>query len=408
MIRNVKDVTDLFDRRFGSAMARPLSVVRTLVWALLGMYLFGLVVPAPPVHFAHNRALATVPAKDLILNKNDPRGWQQVKRDPHTFTIAWIGGSTIQTVKPGQGGFLPVDVLNRLQQIDGKPVQVNMYLMEASRIFDLYAAMANALASKPDMVILDLNPLWIFNPNAVQEWENFNPAAFPDLISRTGNWPLMGALYSPRDVALSLASSHLSSIRDRWSYSQRLLDATKRLSPLTEPPAVAPVSGQPRPTGVQLIASMEMPYSFWNYYRLAPQDTNGLRGYPAILRQSKTGGSTMNDDIVAQLLSALGDSKIPAIAYVSAVGPATLDPATDAALHGVESHLRQIAAEHPARTLFVQWQSGTRLVQGLQFRDMAHMTFDPPIANLMAATICSQLTAVDPQTQCTATSRTEP
>jgi hypothetical protein len=217
----------------------------------------------------------------------------------------------------------------------------------------------------------------------------------------------MGALYSPRDVALSLASGHLPAIRDRWSYSQKLLAGVNDLSPLNEAPA-APARGQPL-TGVRLIATMQEPYTFWNRYRLRLQDTNGLPGYPQILRQSRTDGSTMNDAVVAQLLSTLGDSKIPALVYVSAVEPSTLtDPATEAALGRVESHLRQIAAAHLARGLMVQWQSGTRLVQGLRFRDMVHMTFDPPMANLMAAAICAHLKAIDPQTDCTPTPRTDP
>jgi hypothetical protein len=310
-------------------------------------------------------------------------------------------------VEPGHGGFLPADVVHRLPEIDGKPVHVDMYLMEASRIFDLYAALAEAVSTKPDLIVLDVNPLWVFNANAVQEWTNLNPAVLPQLAARPGTWPLLGGLDSPRDVALSIAAGHFGSIRDRWSYSQKLLAENQRLAPNPAPP-VSPVPGQPKPNGVQLIASMQSPYSFWNYYRLSPGDTEGVKGYPAILRQSRTDGSALNDDIVNQMLATLAGSGIPAIAYVSAVDPRTLDAPTDAALHGVENHLRTLAAQHQARTLDVQWQSGTRLTQGMRFRDMVHMTFDPPMANLMATTICRQLTALDPQTECQATPRTEP
>jgi hypothetical protein len=410
MIRNVKDVSALFDRRFGAALARPLSILRTLAWMVLGMYLIGLLVPAPGVRQERshvNRQLQTVPVRDLMLNKNDPRGWKRVKKDPKKFTIAWIGGSTIQTVKPESPGFLAVDVLHRLPDIDGKPVTVNMYLMEASRVFDLHATVAEALASKPDMVILDLNPLWLFNPNAIQYWDNLNSAALPHLARTPGNWPLMLSLYSPRDLALAVSSSHLSSIRDRWSYAQKLPKVIDRLAPKNDP--VAPVGVQPRPGDAQIIAAMQAPLNFWNYYRLIPRGTPGVERYPMTLRQAKTDGSALNDSIVRQTLADIGDSKIPALVYVSAVDASTLDdPATDAALHRVERHLRQIAAERRARTLRVQWQSGTRLVQGLQFKDMVHMTYDAPMANLLAKTVCAHLTAVEAGTQCTATSRSTP
>jgi hypothetical protein len=407
MIRDVQDVTDLFDRRFGSAMLTPLSLVRTLAWLVLGMYLVGLVIPAPHPPIQRARQLHGLPMRDLMLDKNDPRGWREVKKDPHKFTIAWIGGSTIQTVEPGHGSFLPLDVRDRVPTIDGRPVEVNMYLMEASRIFDLNVVTAEALATKPDLVVLDLNPLWLFNPNAVQEWDNLNPAATPRLIPDPDNWPLMASLYSPSDLALSAASSHLGSIRDRWTYSRKLSTVVDKFSAVTEAPL--PTGRAPKLSGARLIAAMNSPLSFWNRFRPNADPDPAFAGYPAYLRQAKTDGSALNDTIIKRMLKTMSDSKIPALAYLSAVDPATLThPATDAALHRVESHLQEIAAPYDAGTLQVQWQSGIRLVHGLEFRDMAHMTYDAPFADLMAATVCAHLTALDPQTACKPTSRTAP
>lgn len=402
MIRNVKDVTGLLDRRFGGAVGRPLSVLRTLVWVAVGLYLLGLLMPAPKVNLAGthvNRALKHLPARDMMLDKNDPRGWKRLPPDPNKFTVAWVGGSTIQTVKPHHGGFVPVDFLHRVPTIDGKPVRVEMYLMEASRIFDLYAAVAEALATKPDMLVLDLNPLWLFNPNAIQSWPNLNSVTVPNLASDPGSWPLMAAMYSPSDVALSLANGHLSSIRDRWSYAQKLRAGIDKLTPLTEPPA-APVH-QRSLHGVQLIATMQEPLNFWNYYRLIPNDTPLADRYPAMLRQAVTDGSALNDQITGQLLDMLADANIPTFAYLSAVDPTTLhNPATDKALRAVEDHLRSLASDHAGRRLQVQWQSGTRLVHGLQFRDMVHMTYDVPMADLLATRICAHLVDVDARASC--------
>jgi len=402
-IRNVKDVAQLLDRRAGSALGRPLSILRTLIWVVVGAYVIGLLLPAPKVVLAknyYNHRLTHLRARDLVLDKNDPRGWQHLKRNPHRFTIAWIGGSTIQKVDPKHPGFVPVDVMRRLPHIDGKPVQINMYLMEASRTFDLFAATADALKTKPDLVVLDLNPIWLFNPNDIQSWTNFNPAAFPSLVTDPGNWPLLSALYSPSDVALSLASGHLASIRDRWSYAKKLREAIDKMTPLTEPPPPAP--GGPKPTGLEYIATMQEAQNFWNYYRNLPRNIPSPKRYPAALMQAATDGSSLNDMIVSQMLDMMGDSKIPALAYVSAVDPSTLtDPAVDAALHRIEDHLHAIADDNAARTLLVQWRSGTRLVRGLKFRDMAHMIDDEPMVNELTETICSHLAEIDSSTVCT-------
>lgn len=411
MIRNVSDATALLDRRFGGGIGRPMSIVRTFVWVLVGIFLLGLLFPAPKPKLSHTyynkSALRNTPVLDLILDKNDPRGWKHLKKDPSKFTIAWIGGSTIQTVRPRHHSFIPVDVARRLPRIDGKPVQVNMYLMESSRTYDLYAATADAVATKPDMVILDLNPIWLFNPNAIQSWSNLNPAVLKTLASDPGAWPLLAALDSPTDVALSAASSHLAAIRDRWSYAKKLRAELDKLSPLTPPPMVDPSAATRRLHGTELIATMQEPLNFWNYYRLIPDGTPGQKRYQTILRQAKTDGSVINDDIVALTLRTLADSKIPSIAYMSALDPSTLtDPDVDATLHRIETHLHSIAAQHRSRTLLVRSQSATRYLHNLRFRDMAHITDGDPLVDYLASAVCSQLAASDPKTACTPTPTT--
>lgn len=409
MIRNVNDVTALIDRRFGAGLARPVSLLRTLVWVVVGIYLIGLLAPAPKAGLAsipYNKvALRHTSVRDLILDKNDARGWVQRRKDPSKFTIAWIGGSTIQTVRTYHHGFIPVDVTRRLPRINGKPVRVNMYLMEASRIYDLYAATAEALRSKPDMLVLDLNPIWLFNPNAIQSWPNFNPAVLGSLITDPGNWPLLAATDSPTDVALSAGGSHLGAVRNRWSYAEKLRSLVNNLSP--KPKTIDPKVTPPRLTGVALVASMQNAYAFWNAYRLIPANTPVSKRYPAFMAQAKTDGSALNDSIVARTLQMIGKSRIPSVAYTSAVNPKELaDPSVDATLRRIESHLGAIAGHNSFPTLRVQSRSAVRYVTGLKFRDMVHTTFDPPIVDYLSGVICAQLKRSRPTSTCAPTPRT--
>ena len=106
------------------------------------------------------------------------------------------------------------------------------------------------------------------------------------------------------------------------------------------------------------------------------------------------------------LVAVLAVTAVAVHAVLLAQTPTQTSP--NAALQRVESHLREISATYDADTLQVQWQSGIRLVHGLKFRDMAHMTYDAPFADLMATTVCAHLTALDPQTACNPTSRTAP
>lgn len=408
MIRNVADVNNLLDRRFGGAIGRPLSLLRTAVWVVVGIYLIGLFLPAPKAGLASVRynqtALQGTSVRDLILDKNDARGWTHRKKDPSRFTIAWVGGSTIQTVRPFHHGFIPVDVTRSLGKIDGKPIRVDMYLMEASRIYDLFAATAEALRTKPDMLILDLNPIWMFNPNVIQEWTNFNPAVLRALITDPANWPLIAATNSPTEVALSAAGSHLGAIRNRWSYAEKLRGLIDHLAPHQK--AINLAAPPPNLSGAALIATMQNPYAFWNRYRLIPPSTPGAKRYPAYMAQAKTDGSGVNDMIITRLLEMVGGSGIPSLVYTSAVNPQNLaDPAVDATLRRIESRLARIASAHKSRTMRVQARSAIRYVTGLKFRDMAHTTYDPPIVAYLSGLICSQLKAVHPATTCTPKAR---
>lgn len=408
MIRNVADVNALLDRRFGGAVGRPLSLLRTVVWVVVGIYLIGLLFPAPKAGLAsvpYNKvSLRDTPVRDLILDKNDARGWTHRKKDPSKFTIAWVGGSTIQTVRRYHHGFIPVDVTKSLGKINGKPIRVNMYLMEASRIYDLYAATAEALRTKPDMLILDLNPIWMFNPNAIQGWPNFNPAVLRPLVADPANWPLLAAIDSPTDVALSASGSHLGAIRNRWSYAEKLRSLIDHLAP--HPKAIDPAAPPPNLSGAALIATMQNPYAFWNRYRLIPLETPRAKRYPAYMAQARTDGSGLNDMIITRLLETIGGSGIPSLVYTSAVNPQDLaDPAADATLHRIESRLARIASAHESRTMRVQANSAIRYVTGLKFRDMAHTTYDPPIVAYLSSLICTQLKAVHPATTCTPKAR---
>ncbi|MEO8888176.1 MAG: hypothetical protein ABI301_00330 [Jatrophihabitantaceae bacterium] len=408
MIRNVKDVTALLDRRFGSAGARPLSLVRILVWVGVGLYLIGSLAPARPVdmsktHYNAGRT-ANSPIFDPLLNQNDPRGWMVHKKDPSKFTIAWVGTSTMQNVRSATAGyysFIPADVRARIPKIDGKSVHINMYLLEGGRSMDVYNAVSSAIASKPDLIMVDLNPLWVFNDRAVQEWDALNGPALGHMVEDPANWPLLAALDSPSDVALALGGTHLSSLRDRWSYAQQLHDAMANLSPLKLPSA-ASLAKQPPPTGLALINAWSTSLGFWNYYRpLVPSNASVGTQQEALMREDAAPGPAMSADITSTMLGALAKSKIPSVAYLSPVDPSALvNPANDAAMGRIESRLKQLADQHRSPNLLVQPQSAERFLSGLTFKDLAHMTNSKPMVDYLAGLVCSHLTAVNPATEC--------
>ena len=405
MIRNVKDVTALLDRRVGGAGAGPLSLLRILAWTLVGMFLIGAVVKAHPVNLnanAYNKKIHTTWVRDVTLDKNDPRGFK-VRKDPNAFTIAWVGPSTLQNISPKRYSFIPADVRERIPEINGRPVKVDMYFLSGARVYDLYTATVNALATKPDMILVDLNPIWLFNDTAIANWFNLSGVSFRHIAPDPRAWPLLAAFDQPQDIVLGLAASKLSAIRDRWSFAGELRAELARRSPLTIPSVSATATKLPDPKSLAAVATMSAPLDFWQRFR-PPADPKANRAVRqlGLLRQSKTDGSVLNDAVVNRLMASLAEAKIPAIAYVPPVNPELFTaPGADEALGAIEGHLAEIAGKHRAPTLLVKNRSAGRDLAPMQFNDLVHLAEDGPFVTYLSQLICTELLDLDVTTSCT-------
>jgi hypothetical protein len=400
-MRDVKDVQALLDSRFGGAGRGPWSLVRIVIWMAVGLVLIGMAVPVPGPKLSANKYNAKIKdplARIVTLDENDPRGFRGTK-DGDDFTIAWVGPSTLQSISKTRYAFIPADVRDRIPRIDGRTVVVDIYFLSGGRVVDLYAATEAALNSDADMIVIDLNPLWLFNERAIQAYENLNGTTFVHLIDHPSQWDLVAELYSPSDVLLGLASTHLPSVRNRWSYAaeiRRRVQVFDRLH--ASPPAPATAA----PSGLDLVAQMQEPIEFWTRYRHTVPASASIRDRQvAFLEQSDTSGGTVNDVVVDHLLAAVVHSGLPAYLYVPPLAPdAMKDPSISATLAGIERHLGEIAARHRSPLVEVDNQSLGRVLPPTTFNDLAHVQEDGPIVSYLARAICHQLLATSTASHC--------
>ena len=82
--------------------------------------------------------------------------------------MAWIGGSELLGVDPRHPAFIPRLVNDKIGTVDGERVDIDIYFVNAMRLADEFAAERAAVAAKPDMVVISLNPVWVLNDLAVQ------------------------------------------------------------------------------------------------------------------------------------------------------------------------------------------------------------------------------------------------
>ena len=402
MVRNVKDVQALLDR-FGGAGRGPWSLLRIIAWAAAGLVLIGILHPLQQPKYSANKYNAVIKdpmARIVTMDKNDPRGFHRRTSDGNAFTIAWVGPSTLQSISKTHYSFIPADVRARIPEIDGRPVVVDIYFMSGARDLDLYAAVQAALHSDADMIMIDMNPLWLFNDRAVQAWDNLNGTTATTMLDQPSSWGLAAEFYSPSDVVLGLAGTHVAAIRDRWSYSAAIRDKVQvfdRLDVSHPPPATT------HPSQLDQIAAMSEPLDFWTKYRPTVKASASVRDRQlSFLEQSDVSGGTVSDEIISQLLASLARSGLPAYVYVPPLAPDTMaDPGISATLAGIESHLGHLAAQHRAPLLQVNNESLGRFLPRMPFNDLVHVQDDGPEVTFLAQAICTHLLATSTVTRCT-------
>ena len=395
MIRTVGDVTRAFDGRFGGVGRDPASLIRIVGWLLVGLVLIGYLWPAPHLSArqgVYNKKITNVHVRDVSLDPNDPRGFS-LRRHRNSFTIAWIGASTLQSIKPGRYTFIPSDVQQLIPRIQGRDVYVDMYFLSGARSVDVYAATQAAIAAKPDLIVLSLNPVWMFNDRAIQSWPNLDGIVATRGISDPGAWPLLASLVSPSDLALGEASRRLPAIRDRWSYAVEVRKQVGRLSPLdtsTPPP-------RSKPSELGRIAAMGRPLEFWSKYRPTSKAGVSLADRQlAFLAGGDPGTPSVNQLVTDRTLAALAASGIPTYVYVDAINQTALrDPRVDAQLKRIEDGLKTIVDKHVSPNITVRWQSAARTLPPMEFNDLAHIADDRPIAYYLARELCDRLKASD-------------
>ncbi len=401
MIRDVRSVTTVLDEKLGGVGSGPMSLLRIVAWVVVGLLCIGWLWPAARPSLAsnpYNKVLKSPDVRVVTLDKNDTRGFAPT-HDTDAFTIAWIGASENQSISKAKYTFVPAEVQKIIPEIGGRPVVVDMYFLSGARIVDLYSAAQAAQASDADMIVLSLNPLWVFNDAAVQDWFNLNGETFVHDATDPSAWPLLAATQTPQSVTLGAAAGAFDSIRDRWTYSHDVRDLISHLSLLD---TSAGVRDPGPPSELAKIKAMTLPLNFWNQYR-PPVDPNAdtAARQLGLLEQSDPNGGTFNDIVVRQLLGSLRSWDKPALLYVPPIAPEVLtDPATNEALARIESHLADVAAGYDSSRLTVLPESLARSLPPLEFNDIVHLKDVGPLAADLAARICDQLAADQITTAC--------
>ena len=365
------------------------GLLRIAAWTLLFLWALGVVLPPGSL------APSDVPFQDRVrgdrvvpmaLAASDPRAFRDfASRNGAPFRIAWLGSSSIRIshLRTRDGGpgtaetFLPVEVANRLDRIDERDVEVGMYFMIGARLFDEYLSLLHALEQSPDFVVVTLNPFWLFNNYAISGRSNLYGDAAPRASTRPDSWGTLLALASPAQILWGVVSPILPALRDRWTYNQILTTVLGGLRLFSVSPDQGPTDG------VQ-------PIRFWVHFRLmnGAGPAGRIEWQKSILALSDPDEETGSKRVLRMMLSALRESGVPALVYLSPVAPEILaDPVTAEKLARVEETLGDVAAEFENNSLRVLNVNPSRHLEPMPFRDLVHLTEAGPLTRYLAGQI---------------------
>lgn len=374
--------------------SRLLQVSTAALFRILGWFVATIIVLSAAIgdvdfapYSSYNSGLDSSMVRDLGAQRGDERGFGDPADDDY-FRIAWVAGSSVQGVEPGDRTFLPDEIAKVLPMVDDRPVAVDMYFLSGMRVLDEYAAVLTALEDEPDMIVVTLNPIWALNDRAIQGWDNLDGRLVEFLWNDPSRWGLLASLASPSDALWAL-SNRLSIFEDRYHWGLRWTDqfAGSSLLELGPPP-----EDQGEPSELEVIAAMQIPIFFWDAYSsIIGDDVTGADRQAVVFEYVIDSDSRLNELAVAGILEAVDEAGIPAYVYVAQFEKQALEvAAVDEAFDRVEARLAEFGEPHRnSLSLTYRPESLVRMVDGLEFRDPIHIFDVTPVRDYLLVELCA-------------------
>jgi hypothetical protein len=380
-------------RRVVGYVPTPWSLLRIAVFTLAALLLATLVVPSRPGETRtapYNSALASKTTRNVTLPLNDPRGFKPTPKG-NTFRVAWIGGSELLGVAPRHGAFIPRLVNDQIGRVDGHRTSTDIYFLNAIRLADELAAQTSAVTAKPDMVVVSLNPVWVLNDLAAQQWGYLNGVLARGSVWPLSRWPVASALVSPGDLGWRALSSLSRPIQDRYDWGVKESAKSGSLTFLDSVTDSAP----PPLTGLGALGQRRpVDFFFGDYVAGAKKSTNqGLRDTQLrILQREIDSKSALNRSVLSQMFEVARRSGIPTYFYVPPIDPKVYGAG------GGKKYIDQVRQMLAAAT---KGKTNSKVVfdpQGLQdrvppvkFEDIVHVLQPKPEAHVLAGDLCKLL-----------------
>lgn len=346
----------------------------------------------------YNTNLGTDHSRVVSLGLGDTRGFK-TPQHPHTFRIAWIGGSEVLGVNPKARSVIPGLVNDRIRSVDGRPARTDIYFLNAIRLGDELAALKKALSTKPDLVVVSLNPVWVLNDLAVQQWGYLNGDLVRGSLWPPSDWPVAASLVSPGDVGWRVLSRVSSAVRDRFDWGVQMTKKTSGLSFLH----TVPGGKEPAPKGLALLAQSR-PVDFWQrHFDRPPKNATLIRTQLSILTRELASKSDFNERILKEMFDSVRRAGVDTYFYMPAIAPQVYaDPEGTRYINALEKRLAEVTKGLTNSRVHFDPHGLQDRVPPTKYEDIIHKLHPGPEVKVLTGDLCALLEQRGHRTDCEA------
>ncbi|RNL63249.1 hypothetical protein EFK50_16285 [Nocardioides marmoriginsengisoli] len=366
------------------------SLLRIAIVTVVALVVAGMVLPGKisTIDDGKYNGLATKTTRNIALPFGDTRGFRPTDR-PNSFRVAWVGGSELLGKGLGKRAFIPGVAAKEIGRVGGKPISTDIYYMDAIRLTDELSALTSAVASKPDLVVVSLNPVWVMNDLAVQQWGYLDGNLALHSVDKPALWPVVASLVSPGDAGWKVLSGISGVVNDRYDWGVDLTEKTAGWSFLHEikdakPPELSKLAqlGLRRPVDFFFGESQEV------------EDAAGdvTAAQFAILAREVASRSSFNRTVLRAMMDVVDRAGVDAYFYMPPINAEFYQhPEAKRYVDQVRAMLAEASEGRTNAHLFLDPQGLQDRVPETEYEDIVHVLDPKPEAGVLADDLCKLL-----------------
>ncbi len=314
--------------------------------------------------------------------------------------MAWIGGSELLGVDPRHPAFIPRLVNDKIGSVDGHRVDTDIYFLNAIRLADELSAESAAVAAKPDMLVISLNPVWVLNDLAVQQWGYLDGVLARGSLWPPSSWPVGASLVSPGDVGWRALSSISRPVQQRYDWGVKTSDKTGSFTFLDSKTDKAP----PPLTPLGAFAA-KRPVDFWfSHFSSSSTSSNLSDMQLRIMERELASKSSMNPTVLNRMFDMAHRAGIPTYFYVPPIDPKVYARPDGAKyVDSLRTMLTDVTKGWTSTKVSFDPQGlQDRIPTSTQYEDIVHVKQPRAESTVLAHDLCGLLRANGRQPECEA------